>query len=186
LQTGLVINQTTKAYEKYHIRKLNVNDLCKIIRLQNKIYDSLSNKELFHPFKESELASLFYHNENIILGVFNNKEHLIAFRAATAAGKEFDEISKHLDEKYKNKNKLLLNGAFVDEDYRNNRLQVKMTELTINICKKNNISLLFTVIHPDNTASIKSIKSLGFRPIKEIKVYTQKYLRLLFIKEIQP
>lgn len=181
---GLVKNQQTAKYVNCYMRNLNLNDINQIIALQDIVVDKLSDKDLFHPFSELEIRYLFEHDENIVLGVFTDGNELIAFRAASTAGSEFDEINYFLENKYSNYKKLLLNGSFVDERYRNNRLQVKMSEYTINIAKKRNINLLFTVIHPENTPSIKSITSLGFEEIREVNVYIHKHIRLLFIKEL--
>lgn len=181
---GLIKNQKTGQCKNCHIQNLNANHTSQIIALQNKIVALLSDKDLFHPFFEHEIKHLFTHRENIILGVYTDENELIAFRAATVTGKEFDEINYFLENKYHCHQKLLLNGAFVDEDYRGNRLQVKMSEYTINLAKERNVELLFTVIHPDNVASIKSIASLGFDEIKEINVYIHQHRRLLFVKEL--
>lgn len=181
---GLVKNKTTGEYKNCKIETLDINNSEQIIALQKNIIALIPDNDLFHPFSENEIKQLFSHHENIILGVFTDNNELIAFRAATTAGAEFDEINYFLENKYNSYNKLLLNGAFVDDDYRGNGLQVKMTEHTIKTARVRNIELLFAVIHPDNIASIKSITSLGFKEIREINVYIHQHRRLLFIKEL--
>jgi RimJ/RimL family protein N-acetyltransferase len=177
-----VINQKTGNKETCYMRKLNKKDIENIIVLQNKIILSLDDPNLFAPFMEHEFEHLFKNKDNIVLGVFTDDNKLIAFRAATVEGKEFDEVSPFLDEKYAGSNKMLLNGAFVDEDYRKNRLQTKMSRHTLSLAHANHINVFFTVIHPDNIASIKSIEALGFKAIKEIDVYSQSHRRILFLK----
>lgn len=184
-EIGLVKNQQTAKFANCYIKNLDLNNINQIIALQKNIIALIPDNDLFHPFSEIEIKQLFTQRENIILGVFTDDNSLIAFRAATADGIEFDEINYFLENKYSSYKKLLLNGAFVDEHYRGNRLQVKMSEYTIDIAKKRNIDLLFTVIHPENTPSIKSITSLGFKEIREINVYIHQHRRLLFIKELQ-
>lgn len=180
----LVKNQKTGEYESCYMRKLNRKDIPNIILLQNKIFLFLEDPNLFSPFMDHEFEHLFENKDNIILGVFTDSNKLIAFRAATVAGKEFNEISSFLDQEYEQRKKMLLNGAFVDEDYRKNRLQTKMSQYTLSLALKNNIKIFFTVIHPKNIASIKSIETLGFKAIKEIDVYSQSHRRLLFLKEV--
>lgn len=182
-EIGLVKNKSTGEYKNCRIDSLNINNTNQIIALQKSVA-LIPDNDLFHPFSENEVKQLFTQHENIILGVFTDEDELIAFRAATVDGNEFDEINYFLENKYSSCKKLLLNGAFVNEHYRGNRLQVKMSEYTIDIAKKRNIDLLFTVIHPENTPSIKSITSLGFTEIREINVYIHQHKRLLFIKEL--
>jgi predicted acetyltransferase len=183
MKLDLVKNQKTGQYVNCYMKKLNEKDIEDIITLQKKIIFSLNNPDLFAPFMEHEFEHLFNNKDNIILGVFTQEGMLIAFRAATVDGKEFDEISLFLDKKYDKSKKMLLNGAFVDKDYRKNRLQTTMSRYTLSLAYANHIKIFFTVIHPDNIASIKSIETLGFKAVKEIDVYSQNHKRLLFVKE---
>lgn len=182
LKLPFIKNQETLRTHTATLRELNAHSIDEILQLQQKILSSLTDPDLFVPFEAEELHELFACEENLALGVFDEDEELIAFRAASVGGSDFEEVLPYLDESYANTPKMLLAGAFVDPAYRSNRLQVKMIEYTFTWAYARGIKLFFTLIHPDNTASLKSVTALGFEPYRHLIIYTHNHDRLLLLK----
>ncbi len=182
LKLPFIKNQQTLRTQTATLRKLNIHSLDEIMQLQQKVLSALSDPDLFVPFEQKDLVELFACEDNLLLGVFDEEEELIAFRAASVGGSDFEEVLPYLDESHADLPKMLLAGAFVDPDYRSNRLQKKMIEYTFTWAYARGIKLFFTLIHPDNAASLKSVTSLGFEPYRHLIIYTHNHDRLLLIK----
>ncbi|MGI6348487.1 MAG: GNAT family N-acetyltransferase [Eubacteriaceae bacterium] len=182
LKLPFIKNQHTLRTQTVLLRKVDIHTVDEILQLQEKVVSSLTDSDLFVPFERKDLLALFACEDNLLLGVFDEDGELIAFRAASVCGDDFDEVLPYLDEQYHAVPKMLLAGAFVDPAYRSNRLQRKMIEYTLTWAYARGIKLFFTLIHPDNAASLKSVTSLGFEPYRHLIIYTHNHDRLLLVK----
>jgi len=165
------------------MRTMQETDIDTMLQLQKKVLESPDfNADWFYPFPRKELEELMEMRDSIILGIYVG-ERLAAFRVGCCAGAEFEEIAETLEGKCTKTPCFLMNGVFVDKDFRGNNLQQMMSEYTIERCKENGVETFITAIHPDNTASIQSLKNIGFKEKKRQTIYGGNYDRVILVKE---
>lgn len=182
-QSGQIINKNQGNEKTYTLRKMMHCDIQEILELQERVLNGCSfNSEWFYPFDEEELCEIVG-GESIAIGVFVD-ERLIAFRTGCFSGHEYDEITGVLGGKYKEVPCFLMNGVFVDKDYRGNHLQQKLSDHCVEVCREMGIDTFLSVVHPDNSPSIKSLKSIGFSEVKRQMLFDGRYDRLILVKEI--
>lgn len=181
--SGQIVNKNLGAEKTYVMKDMKLSDMKDIFELQNKILVGCGfDLEWFYPFEEEELKEIL-EGDSIAIGVYVD-EKLIAFRTGGFSGLEYDEITNTLGGKYKDHPCFLMNGVFVDKDYRGNHLQQKLSDHCIEICRKKGIETFVSVVHPDNISSIKSLKNIGFEEIKRQMLFDGKYDRLILVKEM--
>lgn len=169
--------------EEYTIRDMLKTDIPVILALQEKIIrEDGFDLRWFYPFSEAELEELVEEPAGIAIGA-SAGGRLIAFRAGCFSGSEYDEVTRALGSEYTKIPCFLMNGVFVDRDWRGNHLQQKLTELCIERCRKRGIETFLAVVHPDNVSSVKSLKNLGFEERTRQMLFSGKYDRLILVKE---
>ena len=179
----LIKNTVTGQSEPLLLKRVGSADIPEILALQERIFDADGfDSQWFYPFSREELVALAGEEDSILVGVFAGQK-LIAFRAGCRSGEEYKEIVETLGGKYRTIPCFLMNGSFVDSDYRGNNLQQTMTEYCVKCCETKGIETFFTTVHPENTASITSFRNLGFKEKETRTLYGGKYNRIILVKE---
>lgn len=157
---------------KMLIEEATSNDIDEIIKLKKDVWDKLENKEWYviegtnRDFLEKELK-----NNGLILKVVNNNEIIAFLIICNTLKKDSSIIQKlHLENEVDMCIELC-NGA-VDIKYRGNNLYMEMAkkaeEIIIN---RYNKKYILATVHPNNTASLKSLLKIGYEIVCECKMY---------------
>lgn len=176
-------NIDLKIKTDYTVWDMIKKDIPEILALQEKVLGGDGfDPRWFYPFSEEELKEMVETAAGMTIGVFAEGE-LIAFRAGSFSGSEYDEITRILGNPYTDIPCFLMNGVFVDPAWRGNHLQQALTEQCIARCRERGIGTFLAAVHPDNIYSIKSLKNIGFEARTRQMIFNGKYDRLILVKE---
>ncbi len=164
----------------YDILRLDRTFIGDMLNIQNEYFDSEDfEKDWFYPYTKEELEEIFSDETNLVHGAFIGK-YLLAFRIACIRGQEWDEIKCVLPDPYKGKKFVLMNGVMVSKGFTGQGLQKKLimeaADMTV-------VNTFVAAAHPDNMASLKALKTIGFKEVGILELYNSEYERLLLVKE---
>lgn len=74
--------------------------------------------------------------------------------------------------------------SLVDFDYRGQGINKRMAELRVEQAQQANIEYLFATVHPDNTASMKTLQGIGMEVIDQRHVFTEHLLRNILCRAL--
>lgn len=173
LNQGYVIKRkaNTRQIEPYTMQYVNEDGLDQVMRLQNLVYEKLPNKDiLYRDSKEDMLADLVSGGK--IIGVFNSKEQLIAYRYISFPGNESRNLGHDIHLESSELTKVVhLETTLVDPEYRGNRLQSLTLEKVMEIIEPYQMEHVFCTVSPFNFFSLYNIMSSGLK----IEALKQKY-----------
>lgn len=182
-QNGEQLNNGAGVNKTCIVRDMMKNDIPKILALQDKVLGGSGfDSRWFYPFSGEELNEFIEEEAGISIGVFSG-ERLIAFRAGCYSGSEYDEITRILGSPYTEIPCFLMNGVFVDEEYRGHHLQRSLSEMCIARCREIGVETFLSVVHPDNLPSIRSLKNIGFEERTRHMIFDGKYDRIILVRE---
>jgi GNAT superfamily N-acetyltransferase len=169
--------------EAFFLRDMVKSDIPEILALQEQILrEGDFDHQWFYPFSEEELKELVDEKNGIFIGAFAG-DRLVAFRAGCFSGEEYDEITGALGSPYTETACFLMNGVFVHKDYRGHHLQQTLTEECMKRCEEIGINTFLSVTHPENRASMTSLKNVGFVERSRQMLFHGKYDRVILVKE---
>jgi GNAT superfamily N-acetyltransferase len=182
-QNGSVWNNRFATEKAYFLREMKESDIQSILRLQDKILTGFgADQKWFYPFQEAALREIICGGSSITVGIHVEND-LIAFRTGCFSGKEYKEITTALEGKYCKAPCFLMNGVLVHENYRGNRLQQRLSEHCMELCGMQGVFTFISVVHPENFASIQSLKRCGFKEKRKEMLFGGEYERLIMVKE---
>ena len=168
-----------KFYEnKKDYSKANSEDIESILNLKQKIYDDMGNKDLYIISGTTRDFINDCINKSIVLKV-THKDKIIGFLIS--------------EKKIKNKELIeFLNAAphkcievcniGVDKEYRNQKIaKMLLKHLEKELRNEKNIDFLVATIHPNNSNSLKTFTSAGYKVLKKINIYNSE--RYIVIKK---
>ncbi|MGM8365980.1 GNAT family N-acetyltransferase [Virgibacillus sp. W0181] len=178
LQTGTLRNG-----QAYRVEDLSVHDMPIMMKLQEKVIDSLENKDTLQPLSVEEYTTIFS-GKGFVVGVFV-EEKLIALRGMLEppmdeehfgldAGLPKEELSKVIYQEI----------SCVDPAFRGSRLQQVMGQIVMQELDTDRFHYVSATVAPFNIPSLKDKLALGL----EIVALKEKYegkLRYVFIKEMK-
>lgn len=144
---------------KLSLRICDINDISKIMKLQDEVIDSLEDKSLLrHNEQEMFLSCLKY--PNLSLGIFDDEE-LVALSIFVDARGTDEDLSLNLK-----KNQVEKCGNYklvmVKKGYRGG-VQKYIFNYLLYYAKKQGFSHLAVTVAPENSYSLDNILSLGFK-----------------------
>ena len=160
------------------IKRLTSIDHQDFIKINNEIRESISNPTWFMPFSEEELTNTFDDKCTLVIyGAFidnvlgavslfdtNTDEFL---ELANACGVPAEKCAE-------------LGGSMVLPSFRGKNLMFEINAKLIEVAKSMGLEYFVATVHPDNIASISSIKKLGMEYVTTI-TRTGGYLRNVYI-----
>lgn len=173
LKTGTLLkhNKDSIVQEGYVMRLINERELDEVVALQNHVYSLLPNKQVLYVDSYEDMLTDMRLGAKI-LGVFNEKDELVAYRYVGFPG--HDEKNLGYDIKL-NENELdkvvHLETTVVHPDYRGNGLQSSTLEQMIPLVKELGYKHLLCTVSPQNFYSLFNIMKNGLK----IKALKKKY-----------
>ena len=159
------------------IRILTIKDKDSLMELIKTVEDSLENKEWWLPIKEEESKNYFNSDKILFFGGFI-KNKLVGASALFVDHNDFDEILTHLN--IDKEETLKLGRSMVHPEYRGKNRMMIINKSIIEYAKKYSKKHFIAIAHPDNIASNKALKKIGFKVVKAI-IKDEKYLRNIFL-----
>lgn len=150
-------NNTIKMVN-YDMKFLNESHLDEILQLQDVVFYSLQNKELFvSDSRDFILNQVLKPGRGKAIGIFV-ADKLIAYRTIAYPGISDWNLGRELDIDESNLDKVVhLEATAVHPDYRGNRLQAKMLKHTINYVEGLGYHYIMSTVSPYNYPSLKSV-----------------------------
>jgi len=146
----------------------------------NEIEKTIENHDWWLPIHQKEKNLFLDENRTVFLGAFD-KDKLIGASALSLKEEDFSQYSSLLGFKAKFGK---LGRSMVLPEYRGNNYMYQMNSYLTDIAKKQNYDYLLTIAHPENIASISSLKKLGMKKVKEF-IKDKKYLRNIFLLDLK-
>lgn len=147
------------------LRCLTPEDRAKHKAMSEVIYKALPSKELLIPMTEEEYDDTYTDkNKDVVYGIFEN-DRMIATSSllhdvrAYAINPELEEVLKH--------SCIEIGESMVLPEYRGNGLMLRLNNLIKDEAKRQGVKYMLATAHPDNIASITSLKHLGYEVVKE-------------------
>lgn len=154
------------------IEEATINDIDEIIKLKKSIWDNLENKQWYvidgtnQDFLKKELE-----NNGLILKAVNNNK-IIGFLIIRNTLKKTSSIIQKLHLESKVNMCIELSNGAVDIKYRGNNLYIEMAKRVEQIVvNRYNKEYILATVHPDNTASLKSLLKIGYKIICKSQMY---------------
>lgn len=151
-------------YFDLSIKKIEIKkpkrDLKPIVELQNKVDKTLPHDEYYYPTDEKTIKE-YLSGDYILLGVYD-RDKLIAASFAFENGLFFSRPIT--DWMQIPGNKIMCHEfVVVDIDYRGNGIQKRFMDATIREARRMGYDTIWCCAHPDNTPSVCSIESTGYK-----------------------
>lgn len=140
------------------LKRLELNDKIKLEELIKQIENNLENERFWLPINIESREHFFDDEWTYFLGIFD-KDKLIAAVGLFFNENEYGETKKILQlQGYKIAE---IGRAMVAPGYRGKGLMIKIMKQLIDHAKKQGYQYLVATVHPQNTASQKSVIALG-------------------------
>ena len=166
------------------IEEATINDIDKIIKLKQEVWDKLENKDwyIIDSINQEWLKKRLENSGIIIKAVDKNK--IVGFLIINNSLKKEKDIIKKVNLEEQTDICIELSNGAVDSAYRGNHLYIKMIQKAEKIIKSRyHKKYILATVHPDNIASLNSILKIGY----EVKCRTKMYGdldRYIVIKEL--
>lgn len=164
------------------MKTLYLEDLNKVMKLQDDIHDGIENKEIFAKTEEDEFVDMI-NNCGEIIGVITENDELIAFGAMVIPGLEEFNLGYDLNfEEEKLMNIAHIESTVVHPNYRGNKFQKILCENLEEVAREQNYSIFCATVSPNNEFSLNTLLSLNYK----IAIEKEKYgglKRYIVIKE---
>jgi ribosomal protein S18 acetylase RimI-like enzyme len=164
----------------YELRFLDMSLFDEIVALQNIIYRSLPDQEIFKRSTADFIRDLF-RVERSILGVLTI-EGLVAYSMINFPGKSKENLGRDISlSDIELKKVAHLQAIVVHPSYRGNSLQARMAHHHLKIIRNNCYKHVCCTVSPKNPISLKNIMSCGF-VIRGLKPKFGGYMRYILYK----
>lgn len=159
------------------IKKIDKSDKMKLEKLIHRIESNLESEKWWLPIKETAREHFFDDKWTCFYGAYDNDE-LVGASALFINEYEYKESLLHIGE---------ISGSIAEigrcmvaPEYRGKNLLVAINIELIEVARKYKINNILATIHPENLASKKSFKKIGFKHITSI-IKDNNYEREIFL-----
>lgn len=156
------------------IEILGPEHLDEVLKLNKLIYELLANREILSTDTYEEMYQDL-HKGAVVLGVFDDKHTLLAYRYSSFPGLETRNLAYDFDYPVELDKVCQLEATIVHPDYRGNNLQNKLVNIMIDIAADRGYTDLTSTVSPYNYHSLYNIMKNGLK----IRALKRKYDNLL-------
>ncbi len=173
LRTGQLTKHKDGRTERdsYTMRFMAKEELRDVVALQGYVYDQLPNKQVLYMDSYEEIYDDMLQGAKII-GVFNGKKDLIAYRYVGFPGQDEKNLGNDINMSKRDLPKVAhLETTVVHPEYRGNSLQSLTLQTIIPTIKESGYNHLLCTVSPQNIYSLYNIMKNGLI----IKALKKKY-----------
>jgi GNAT superfamily N-acetyltransferase len=173
LKSGIITKHVgdLKEQEGFEMRLISERELEEVVALQGLVYSKLPNKQVLYLDSYDEMLADMKLGAKII-GVFNHKQDLIAYRYVGFPGYDAKNLGYDIKLPQKELNKVVhLETTVVHPDYRGNGLQSLTLQEMIPVVKEMGYKHMLCTVSPQNYFSLFNIMKNGLK----IKALKKKY-----------
>lgn len=161
----------TKVQEEYTMRLMSLDELNSVVELQNYVYEQLPNKRVLYRDTYEDMHEDLLSGGKII-GVFNEKNRLIAYRYISFPGENNKNLGYDIKLPETQLDKVVhLETTVVHNDYRGNGLQSLTLQHATSLTKSLGYRHLLCTVSPQNFYSLYNVMKNGLK----IKALKRKY-----------
>ncbi|WDE07207.1 GNAT family N-acetyltransferase [Thalassomonas viridans] len=95
---------------------------------------------------------------------------------------QWPDYLAHLD--YPCEHSAMIYFTLVHPEYRGRGINKRITALRVQEAKKSGVKYLFSTVHPDNTASLKTLQGAGLRAIDKRIMFEEQLLRYIMFRAL--
>lgn len=157
------------------MRTCTLADLDKMMALQEIVYSSIQNRDIFMPSDRNDNAG-YLEAPNFVIGCFDG-DTMVAYCSFDLPGENACNYGWDLGwQLEKTVSAAKLDTIVVHPSYRGNHLQQQLISYTLEVAQKENeinrsIRYILTTVSPENKHSLHNVQAMGF----EILMQKQKY-----------
>lgn len=180
----LQIIKNKKSLVNVSLKTLDISYIEKILSLQNSMYNSLSDKQIFVKTSDEELVD-YLNGKASVMGIVTENDDLAAVGIYIEAGINRDNYGCDLGLSGSEVlNVGQIDTVIVDEKFRGNSLQKFLCRtLEEQVCRKNGKKIIAATVSPFNSYSLNNFLSLGYE-IKSDKLKYNGVRRYTVAKEL--
>ncbi len=157
--------------EPYQIKLIGESELTEVQSLQQFVYNKLPNKDVLST-DSYEVMMQDLEAGGMILGVYNSKNELIAYRFVTFPKNQESNLGKDLHLSPQSLQRVAhLETTLVHPDYRGNKLQSDTLGIALPIIAQKGYQHVMCTVSPVNPFSLYNVMSHGLK----IKALKRKY-----------
>ena len=138
--------------------------LNEVLNFQKEIIDNMNRKDFFCPLTEEEFLTPMKKQDNVYFLKYNTE--IIGLFVATC---NIPDVLKEYQ--LKNNNVMLIDSIMIKEEYRGNKLQIKILNYLYNRAKELKLDGLVATIHPENTYSLNNFINNGYKIINTLHIH---------------
>ena len=137
--------------------------LNEVLNFQKEIIDNMNRKDFFCPLTEEEFLTPMKKQDNVYFLKYNTE--IIGLFVATC---NIPDVLKEYQ--LKNNNVMLIDSIMIKEEYRGNKLQIKILNYLYNRAKELKLDGLVATIHPENIYSLNNFINDGYEIINTLHI----------------
>lgn len=161
-----------------YFRQCATDDYSTIIEIQGKIMIDLGNNEgLFVPTENDKIKE-FFEQDDIYFICVQTPNGICAYSYTL-----FNDKTDYINVNFKNKKVATFDTVVVLPEFRGNKLQQKLLEISCEEALKRNYDIVASIVSPDNIISINNFIINDFEILKIIKF--KEYNRYIVYKKIR-
>ena len=138
--------------------------LNEVLNFQKEIIDNMNRKDFFCPLTEEEFLTPMKKQDNVYFLKYNTE--IIGLFVATC---NIPDVLKEYQ--LKNNNVMLIDSIMIKEEYRGNKLQIKILNYLYNRAKELKLDGLVATIHPENIYSLNNFINDGYEIINTLHIH---------------
>lgn len=161
------MNDLNEVNQELLLVRLDVSDLNAVMRLQDKVYDGLENKEVFAKSDKKEFEEAIC-NLGQLVGYKTAAGELVALGAYISYG--YDKHNYGYDLEFKGDRLLTvgqIEATIVDPEYRGMGLQRKLCKVLEEVARAEGKTCVMATVSPLNPYSLNNFLAAGYENKKE-------------------
>ena len=151
-------------YNNIKIEIITEERINEVLNFQKDIIDNMNRKDFFCPLTKEEFLTPIRNLDNVYFLKYNNE--IIGLFVATC---NIPDVLKEYQ--LKNNNVMLIDSIMIKEEYRGNKLQIKILNYLYNRAKELKLDGLVATIHPENTYSLNNFINNGYKIINTLHIH---------------
>lgn len=157
--------------DEYTMRPISLEELYSAVELENYVYEQLPNKQVLYVDTYKDMYEDMKSGAKII-GVFNGKDEIIAYRYIGFPGKSSKNLAYDINLPENQMDKVVhLETTVVHPDYRGNGLQSLTLQHAVSMVRDLGYRHLLCTVSPQNLFSLYNVMKNGLK----IKALKKKY-----------
>lgn len=166
--------------KEFVMRQLGFDSIAALIALQDKVVESIDDKDTYFPLTRAELLESMQLDH--VAGIFNKNEEMVSFAVVVKNRSGKRNLAYDLGRDFKEC--LTFDAVATDPEWRGYGFQQRFIDWCLTLADADGVHAILTTVAPTNAASMKNFLAKGFE-VKETKTKYAGLIRNLMEREVR-